>query len=574
MADVHAGGAYYEPDAEAEVLVGDKPFRGRGDRMTAEERRGANADRRAARAELVTAWAAASSNGVFTQDEVAGIRRCVKHGSAAAMRKYVSELEARVRAVSPGVEPSAGDSHGAEPPAPASSASEGPRKRPVRRRRALSSLPTPPARDLDAGGGSASAVARKPRHSPPRGRAEPLSRSRPLHPVTIAEDTRRINALTQRERVVAKMLDGLSASEALEALGEEVTPASIRRAQRWARIAEERHGDLQDRRWGRTVAANVVTPPVETLILMLFNGRPGAATAEIHRQLVAKWHLYQQQDVLEEPLPERPPSYSAVRSFIQGLPSAIHKARGGRLELWRKAEAFTVPVDIAHYANHVWQIDHCELHIWIRLEVAPGEWQPFKVWATLVLDTYSRAVVDYVLSVKTPSAWSILRALRKAIGGRDDETWPMRGRPTSILVDNGRDYKSHAFQRALNGLDIELLYARPHVPNDKAEVERFFLTLHGRLAGLAGAMAAGASPGSAERRKSQLLTLDQLEEAVDVPRFAGAAHDVAAAEVLQVVGEGGQRPHDVVDVGDVLLPFDLLALAARQLLEVDARGHG
>lgn len=515
MADVDAVGAAYEADAGAEVLVRGRPSRGRGDRMTAEERRGANADRRAARAELVAAWAAASSNGVFTKDEVARIRRCVKHGSAATMRKYVFDLEARVRAVSAAVEPSPAESGDAEPPTPHPVASKTPRTRAVRRRRSLSTLPTLPAPNLDASDGVAGAVARKPTRSPPRGQAEPLSRSRPLHRVAIAEDDRRSNALTQRERVVSKMQDGLSASEALEALGEEVTPASLRRAQRWAKIAEERHGDLQDRRWGRTVAANVLTPPVETLILMLFNGRPGASAAEIHRQLVAKWRLYEQRDLLEGPLPESPPSYSAVRSFIQGLPGAVHKARGGRLELWRKAEAFTVPVNIAHYANHVWQIDHCELHIWVRVEIAPREWDVFKVWTTLVIDTYSRAVVDYVMSIRTPSAWSILRALRKAIGGRDDETWPMHGCPTSILVDNGRDYKSHDFQRGLEGLHIELLYARPHVPNDKPEVERFFRTLHGRLAGLPGAMAAGASRGSAERRKSQLLTLDLLKVAVD-----------------------------------------------------------
>jgi hypothetical protein len=52
-----------------------------------------------------------------------------------------------------------------------------------------------------------------------------------------------------------------------------------------------------------------------------------------------------------------------------------------------------------------------------------------------------------------------------------------------------------------------------------------------------------------------------------------AAHDVAAAEIGEVVCERAQRLDHVVDVGDVFLPLDLLAFPQRQLAQVDAR-HG
>lgn len=65
----------------------------------------------------------------------------------------------------------------------------------------------------------------------------------------------------------------------------------------------------------------------------------------------------------------------------------------------------------------------------------------------------------------------------------------------------------------------------------------------------------------------------QLRESVLILVFAGTTHHVPAAEVLQVVGEGAQGRHDVIDVGDVLLPLRLLVFPKSQLVEVDAGSH-
>lgn len=52
-----------------------------------------------------------------------------------------------------------------------------------------------------------------------------------------------------------------------------------------------------------------------------------------------------------------------------------------------------------------------------------------------------------------------------------------------------------------------------------------------------------------------------------------AAYHIAATEVLQIVGERTERRDDVVDVGDALFPFRLLALAAGKLTEIDFDCH-
>ncbi len=65
----------------------------------------------------------------------------------------------------------------------------------------------------------------------------------------------------------------------------------------------------------------------------------------------------------------------------------------------------------------------------------------------------------------------------------------------------------------------------------------------------------------------------QDREAVLVPVLGDAADHVAAAEILQVVGERGERRHHLLDVGDVLLPLGLLVLPARERIEIDGIGH-
>jgi hypothetical protein len=58
-----------------------------------------------------------------------------------------------------------------------------------------------------------------------------------------------------------------------------------------------------------------------------------------------------------------------------------------------------------------------------------------------------------------------------------------------------------------------------------------------------------------------------------VPGFSGAAHDVAPTEILEVIGKGGQRRDDVIDIGDVLFPLRLLVRSQRELLQVDRGCH-
>lgn len=58
-----------------------------------------------------------------------------------------------------------------------------------------------------------------------------------------------------------------------------------------------------------------------------------------------------------------------------------------------------------------------------------------------------------------------------------------------------------------------------------------------------------------------------------IPVLLGTADYVATAQVAEVVGEGGQGPYDIIDVGHVFLPLDLLAFAPGEAFKVNRSGH-
>ena len=84
---------------------------------------------------------------------------------------------------------------------------------------------------------------------------------------------------------------------------------------------------------------------------------------------------------------------------------------------------------------------------------------------------------------------------------------------------------------------------------------------------------AQTAPQSPANRTWKQPGPDELGKPVPILHFPRATDHVAAPEVLEIIRERGECLHDVVDVGDVFLPFGLLALASRQLIEIDPRRH-
>ena len=139
-------------------------------------------------------------------------------------------------------------------------------------------------------------------------------------------------------------------------------------------------------------------------------------------------------------------------------------------------------------------------------------------WLTLAIDHYSGMVLGYFLSFATPSAASVLAALRHAILPKEEPheqpastpvpskrktmskeargssvgsalqdmasamaVNPAMGIPDVVVVDNGLDLLAHAVVAALDSLVIEAIYTPPRTPWYKGVIERFGRTLNMRF---------------------------------------------------------------------------------------------
>lgn len=87
-----------------------------------------------------------------------------------------------------------------------------------------------------------------------------------------------------------------------------------------------------------------------------------------------------------------------------------------------------------------------------------------RLWLTLVLDVFSRAVMGFYLSFRPPSMMSVARALTMAVSdktklmaqwGMADLEWPMRGIPLVVHTDHGAEFHSSGYLRGCqeHGID-------------------------------------------------------------------------------------------------------------------------
>ena len=131
------------------------------------------------------------------------------------------------------------------------------------------------------------------------------------------------------------------------------------------------------------------------------------------------------------------------------------------------------------------QADHTQLDLYVDF----GDKSLIRPWLTLLLDSYSKAVLGYWLTPAPPSAESVMQALRTAImpknlvtlGGDSDWPWPMHGIPSELTLDNGKEFHGKDLEIAAAELGITLTFTPPRKPYFKAQVERKFSEINRSL---------------------------------------------------------------------------------------------
>jgi len=174
------------------------------------------------------------------------------------------------------------------------------------------------------------------------------------------------------------------------------------------------------------------------------------------------------------------------------------------------------------------QMDHTPVDLII---VDPVDRAPIgRPWVTVAIDTFSRCIAGFHLSLEAPSATSVglcltLVASDKApwLQQRGIEAhWPVLGKPHRLGVDNATEFHSAAFERgcAQHGITIE--WRPPGQPHFGGIVERVVGTLMGLVHTLPGTTFSNpADRGGYDSDKTACLTLEELERwlAVAVTKY-------------------------------------------------------
>lgn len=125
------------------------------------------------------------------------------------------------------------------------------------------------------------------------------------------------------------------------------------------------------------------------------------------------------------------------------------------------------------------EIDHTQVDLQV---VDAGGAKVGRPWLTLAIDVATRAVVGWYLTMNAPSAISVAMCVAHMLAPKPENAaypglWPMYGRPVCILVDNGKDFTSLAFQRGCEQHGIELRWRPLGKAHYGAHIERLMGTV-------------------------------------------------------------------------------------------------
>lgn len=113
-----------------------------------------------------------------------------------------------------------------------------------------------------------------------------------------------------------------------------------------------------------------------------------------------------------------------------------------------------------------------------------------RLWVTVAIDRCSRVIVGFYVHVGPPSSLTIAACLANAFEQKaymsrrwPDLTrpWVAWGVPVVVVLDNAFENKAEFLIQAAEEIGFAIFWAKPRTPEDKAHMERWFLTLENGL---------------------------------------------------------------------------------------------
>lgn len=184
-------------------------------------------------------------------------------------------------------------------------------------------------------------------------------------------------------------------------------------------------------------------------------------------------------------------------------------------------------------------------------------------WVTLAIDIATRMVTGYHVSLEAPTRLSIALCLTRAVAPKAEfladleynVPWPAQGKPESIHVDNGRDFRSRAFQSACAEWGINLVYRPPGSPHFGGHVERLIGTMMGAVHLLPGTTQSSvAARGGYDAEAKAAMTSREFDRwfALEICRYNNSIHSsLGCTPVAKWEALAGEMSGDI--------PFDMEA---------------
>ncbi|MGF6837903.1 putative transposase [Paraburkholderia youngii] len=157
--------------------------------------------------------------------------------------------------------------------------------------------------------------------------------------------------------------------------------------------------------------------------------------------------------------------YRHARKFVD-----IRAREGARQEYNQEpAQWYLLREDKIHGGRpfHRVHIDHTKVDIIVKIRGVGGRLYRARPWLTIIMDAETRAVLGFYLSLHAPSTVSCMMAIRSMVSIH-------KRMPQFILVDNGKEFHSIAFDNLCDLNDATLEYRPAHESRFGAVIERLF----------------------------------------------------------------------------------------------------
>lgn len=227
------------------------------------------------------------------------------------------------------------------------------------------------------------------------------------------------------------------------------------------------------------------------------------------------------------------PARNTVRLRIQWLdPYTVTRKRDGVDAARALQSAGGVAPEIIAPLEQV-QMDHTMIDLMIVDDINR---QPIgRPYITVAIDVFSRCLIGMLVTLEAPSAVSVGLCLAHVVCDKRpwlerlgiDLDWPMSGKPLSLYLDNGAEFKSEALRRGCEQHGISLNYRPPGKTHYGGIVERVIGTLMQRVHELPGTTFSNPSQkGDYDSEAKATLTLSELERwlVLAISHYHGTLH--------------------------------------------------